>query len=154
MKAFRTPIVKGFSEQAIRAADVTTRNSGLLISCKQARIQKAGLEGYTPDVNDILLTGRKFYDSVTAAEITITRRWPFPQIFLTDVGVFIGALSGLYRITDPAPDEYPDIILVDYSSGATVWPWSCIPIPGYPAFTSGTKFVYYDSNATSYVVVS
>jgi hypothetical protein len=153
MKSFRTIISKGFTD-GIRPADIPTRNSGLFVDCRQFRGSKAGLEGYTPDVNDICLTGRKFYDSVTAAEITITKRWPFPQVFLTDVGIFIGALGGLYRITDPDPTRYPDIVLFSHATGATVWPWFCLPINGYPAFTSGTRLVYYDSVASAYVVVS
>lgn len=155
MKSIRTPISKGFEPKGgLRPTDSTLRNSGLFIECRQAIITKSGLEGYTPDINDIQLTGRKFYDSVTTNEITITKRWPFPQVFLTDVGVFIGALGGLYKVTDPDPTRYPDIVLQSYATGATVWPWVCIPINGYPAFTSGTRFVYYDSVALAYVVVS
>lgn len=153
MKAIRTEIKKGF-EVGIRPKDTTARNSGLFVECRQAKAGKVGLEGYIPDISDILDPARKFYDSITDAEITIARRWPFPQVFLTDVGIFIGALGGLYRVSDPDPTRYPDIILVSYGTGATVWPWVCIPILGYPAFTSGTRFVYYDSNATSYIVVS
>ena len=154
MRTTRTTINKGLSELGIRPYDIPTRNSGLLIDCRQARVTKAGLEGYIPDVNDVQMTGRKFYDSVTDAEITITKRWPFPQVFLTDAGLYLGALSGLYKITDPAVTRYDDIVLLDYSTGVTVWPWVCIPINGYPAFTSGTKLLYYDSNASAYVVVS
>lgn len=153
MKAVRTEIKKGF-ESGIRPEDIPTRNSGLFVECRQARVGKAGLEGYVPEISDILDPARKFYDSITSAEITIKRRWPFPQVFLTDVGIFIGALSGLYKVSDPDPTQYPNIVLVNYNTGATVLPWFCIPIMGYPAFTSGTRFVYYDSNATSYIVVS
>jgi hypothetical protein len=153
VKAVRTEIKKGF-EGGIRNEDIPTRNSGLFVECRQARVGKAGLEGYVPEISDILDPARKFYDYTTDAEITIKRRWPFPQVFLTDVGIFIGALSGLYKVTDPTVSRYPDIVLLSYSTGTTVLPWVCIPILGYPAFTSGSKFVYYDSNATSYIVVS
>lgn len=154
MKTYRIKISKGFNEIGIRPDDIPTRNSGLLVEARQVRVTRAGMEGYTPDVNDILLTGRRFYDSITGNQVTISRRWPFPQVFLTDVGVFVGALEGLYKVIDPSPDQYPNVVLQSYSTGATVWPWICIPIPGYPAFTSGTKFVYYDSNASAYIVVT
>ncbi len=154
MKSIRSVINKGYSEIGIRPTDTPTRNGQLFEEARQVRLTKAGLEGYIPDVNDILDPSRSFYDSVTDAAITITRRWPFPQVFLTDAGLYVGALEGLYKVVDPYPDRYPDIILYDFSSGATVWPWVCIPIPGYPAFTSGTRLVYYDSNALSYLVVS
>jgi hypothetical protein len=155
MKAFRTVISKGFGDKGgIRSANIPTRNSGLFVDCRNAKISDAGLEGYIPDINDVLDPSRKFYDYLTSVAITITRRWPFPQVFLTDVGVFIGAVEGLYKVTDPVVAGTPDIYLMSYSSGATIWPWICIPILGYPAFTSGSKFVYYDSNAESYLVVS
>lgn len=155
MKAFRTVISKGFEKGGgLRPAEIPTRNNGLLVDCRNAKVLPTGLEGYVPDINDILDPARKFYDSVTDAEITITRKWPFPQVFVTDAGVFVGAKEGMYKVTDPFVSRAPDIVLYDYSTGDTVWPWVCIPIPGYPAFTSGTRFLYYDSNALSYLVVS
>jgi hypothetical protein len=154
MKAYRTPITKGFMEGGLRALEAQTRNSGLFDACSQVRITKAGLEGYVPDVNDILDSSRTFLDSVTLVAITITRSWPFPQIFNTDVGVYIGAKEGLYFITDLNPELRPALVLYDFGTGGVVWPWSCIPIPGYPAFVSGSKFVYYDANTAAYVVVS
>ena len=154
MKTFRTVIDKGL-KAGIRPKDFTIRDSGLFIDCRQARVTPAGLEGYIPDVNDILDPARKFYSSVDGVtEITISRKWPFPQVFLTDVGVFIGALEGLYLVTDPNPTEYPDILLTSYGVTDTVWPWVCIPILGYPAFTSGSRFVYYDAANLTYTVVS
>lgn len=150
MKAFRTTISKGFTEKGIRSSNNPQRNSGFFEECRQARVSGEGLEGYMPAINNILDPSCVFYDSVTGNEITITQRWPFPQVFLTDVGLFIGAKEGLYNIIDTTPT----IILLDYTTGDTYWPWVCIPIMGYPAFTSGDKFVYYDSNAASYLVVS
>ncbi|OQB09987.1 MAG: hypothetical protein BWY21_00551 [Parcubacteria group bacterium ADurb.Bin216] len=40
-----------------------------------------------------------------------------------------------------------------YYEGDINWPWVCIPIQGYPAFTSGDKFIYYDPNIALYVVI-
>jgi hypothetical protein len=155
MKAFRTVISKGFEKGGgLRPAEIPTRNNGLLVDCRNAKVLPTGLEGYVPDINDILDPSRSFYDYLTSVAVTITRRWPFPQVFLTDAGVFIGAVEGLYKVTDPVVAGTPDIYLMSYSTGATIWPWICIPILGYPAFTSGSKFVYYDSNAESYLVVS
>lgn len=154
MKTFRTPIKKGFTKLGLRPSNSSAINSELFTECKQVRVTEVGLEGYVPDVNDLLIPSRKFYNLVGGAEITIIRRWPFPQVFLTDVGVFIGATTGLYLITDPVVTGYPNITLSVYATGTIVWPWVCIPIPGVPAFTSGNKFVYYDSTLLAYTEVN
>ena len=154
MKSFRTPIKKGFTKGGIRPSIITALNSELFTECKQVRVTDVGLEGYTPDINDILDPSRKFYNVIGAVEITLVRRWPFPQVFLTDVGVFIGATTGLYKVTDPLPDEYPDMILSVYATGTIFMPWVCIPIPGVPAFTSGNKLVYYNSTLLAYTEVN
>jgi hypothetical protein len=153
MRAIRSTLSKGFTG-GIKPYDESLRNGELFDECKNVVAGKEGLKGYVSYINDILDPSRKFYDSVTTNEITLTRRWPFPQVFLTDAGVFIGALEGMYRVTIPSPTRYPNIVLFSYGTGATVWPWVCIPILGYPAFTSGTRFLYYDENSTAYVVVS
>jgi hypothetical protein len=154
MKTYRSSMNNGL-KKGIRPMDVITRNTALFTDCRQARVTPVGLEGYTPDVNDILDPKRKFYSSADGVtEISITRKWPFPQVFLTDVGVFIGAIEGLYLVTDPSPSRYPDLLLTSYGSTSTLWPWVCIPILGYPAFTSGSRFVYYDAANSTYTVVS
>jgi hypothetical protein len=152
MKAFRKIITKGFNA-GIRPEDYSTRNSELFESCINGKPGKAGLLGYIPTINDIMSSARKFRSSVDGSVITITRQWPFPQVFMTDAGLYLGAKEGLYKITDPVVTKYPDIVLYSYGTGTTAWPWVCIPIPGYPAFTSGTKLLYYDENAAAYVVV-
>jgi len=154
MKTFRTPLQKGFKEIGLNPEIYNGRNTDLFSECKQVRLTKVGLEGYVPDISDIMDPIRTFRDSVTDNLITITRRWPFPQVFVTDVGVFLGALEGLYRIIDPSPTRYPVIILYAYGTGATVFPWTCLPINTYPAFISGSVMLYYDSNASAYIVVT
>jgi hypothetical protein len=146
-------IKEGLSAVGIRTTDVPDRNSNLLISCKNARVTKAGLEGYMPDVNSIVDGTYSFIDSVSGAPITITNRWPFPQLFLTDVGMHIGALEGLFFV-----DHYHStptlIVLFSYGTGAVTWPWSCAEIMQRPAFTSGDVLIYYDDQAEAYVKVT
>ena len=154
MKAFRTVIDKGFKEVGINPDGTANRNSGLFFNARNVKSNNGRLEGYIPIISDILDPARLFLDSITSAEVTITRRWPFPQVFMTDVGIFIGALEGLYWVIEPNPIPVPDIMLHSFGTGTVIWPWVCVPILGHPAFANGSVFVYYDSNALSYVVVS
>ena len=147
MKTYRTEFHTGFSSIGINPESVSARNSGLLVDCMNVCITKNGLLGYSPDIKSILDGDWAFVDSVTGAAVTITRRWPFPQVFLTDVGLFIGALEGLYWVSDYAP-----LTLYSFGTGAVTWPWSCIAIGKVPAFTSGDAFVYFDDTANAYKV--
>jgi hypothetical protein len=141
VRGYRTVISAGF-EKGLRPEAVTKRNSGLFIEVKGARISQKVLEGYRPDVNN-------FSDEIY--KMPFSHRWPFPQLFLTDVGLFIGALEGLYWISDHSTDPMG---VYDFLTGSVVWPWSCAPIDGYPAFSSGSCLVYYDANAAAYQVVT
>lgn len=49
MKTYRSPIKEGFVGVGIKLSANTKRNSGLFVSCKNARVTKEGLEGYLPD---------------------------------------------------------------------------------------------------------
>jgi len=149
MKGYKTTLKAGFTA-GLRPEGVTSRNSGLFTICRNMRVTKAGSEGYVPNIQDILSPAFPFVDSVTAEPIVITRSWPFPQLFLTDVGLFIGAKEGLYWISDP----WTTSELYSFGTGAVTWPWICIPINIYPAFTSGSVFVYYDVDAAAYVKVT
>ncbi len=148
MKTYRTIIREGFTK-GIRPTDTVRRNSGLFTSCKNARVTKEGLEGYLPDTYSIVDGTYVFKDSVTGATVTISKRWPFPQLFLTDVGIFIGALEGLYFIVQTTPN----LVVYSYATGAVTWPWTCAEIMQKPAFTSGNVLVYYDDLSAAYVVV-
>ena len=82
-------------------------------------------------------------------QIALTKRWPFPQLFIADTGIYIGALEGLDLLTDDNP-----LTLFSFTAGAVTWPWSMAAISGYPAFTSGNVLVYYDNTALAYQVVT
>jgi len=148
MKTYRTIIREGFAK-GIRPTNVVRRNSGLFTSCKNARVTKEGLEGYLPDTYSIVDGTYTFLDSVTGSAVTIAKRWPFPQLFLTDVGIFIGAAEGLYFIQQTTPT----IVVFSYATGAVTWPWTCAAIMQKPAFTSGDVLVYFDDLSAAYVVV-
>ena len=140
MKEYRTPLTAGF-ESGLRVEEVTVRNSALLVASLGCRIAGKALEGYSPDMANIL-------DDIYG--LNLTKRWPFPQVFLLHSGIYIGALEGLYKINDITVSP---LTLYSFSTGLVTHPWTCAPIPEYPAFASGNVFVYYDSNAASYIVV-
>lgn len=123
-------------------------NTPFLYIAQNVRLTKTGLEGYLPDIKNILDPDISFVDSVTGLAVTITNRWPFPQLFLTDVGIHIGALEGLFFVQQTAPTK----VLYSYGTGAVTWPWSCANIDQVPAFTSGDVLVYFDHNTNAYVV--
>jgi hypothetical protein len=150
VKGFRTTIKAGFAKQALVNEWLPARNSGLFLECKNLRGKPTGLEGYNPDMADLLSGLYPTFDFVSHNPITLTRRWPFPQLFMTDVGLIVGAKEGLYFVASMTPPIY----LAAAGTGPVTWPWSCIPIPLYPAFVSGNVFVYYDEIAATYVMVT
>jgi hypothetical protein len=148
MKTYRTELHAGFIA-GLNPEKTPARNTGLLADCMNMVLTKNGLMGYSPVIKSILDPDVSFVDSVTGASITVTRRWPFPQVFLTDVGIFIGALEGLYWLSDDSP-----LTLFDFATGHVTWPWSCAPIGKYPAFTCGDVLVYMDDISNTYKVVT
>jgi hypothetical protein len=149
MKTYRSVFKEGFRTVGLNPRD-EARNSGLLTSCKNAYPSKEGLVGYLPTITDIFSTGFDFVDSVTHAPVTITKRWPFPQLFLTDVGIHIGALEGLFFLDPTTPLQE----LYSYGTGAVTWPWTCCNIAQKPAFTSGNVLVYFNDISNAYTVVT
>ena len=147
MKAYRMTFDKIFTEGGLNPTPGGA-NTPYLYVCKNAVLTPTGLEGYIPDIKNILDADIAFIDSVTSLAVTITNRWPFPQLFLTDVGIHIGALEGLYFVQQTTPTK----VLYSYGTGAVTWPWSCADIDQKPAFTNGDVIVYFDHNTNAYVV--
>jgi hypothetical protein len=150
MRSSRLNVTKPFTEGGLNPWPGTL-NTNLFAICKNASITKAGMDGYIPDLKSIL--DADFIDSVTSAAITITKRWPFPQLFLSDVGIHIGALEGLYFV-DHYHTTPTKVVLFSYATGAVTWPWTCAFIDQRPMFTSGDVLVYYDSNSDAYKKVT
>lgn len=147
MKSYRTILDKVLTEGGLNPHPGGL-NTPFLYIAQNVRLTKTGLEGYLPDIKNILDPDISFVDSVTGLAVTITNRWPFPQLFLTDVGIHIGALEGLFFVQQTAPTK----VLYSYGTGAVTWPWSCANIDQVPAFTSGDVLVYFDHNTNAYVV--
>ena len=147
MKTYRSVINEGFKATGL-SPDQIARNSGLLIECINAKPGVYGLEGYLPDIYDMAAT----ISSIDSAHRTALgnlgfvpeRDWPFPQIFLTDVGVHVGAKEGLFYVTSTT--------VYSYSTGAVTWPWFCAEINQKPCFVSGDVIVYYNDISEAYVV--
>jgi hypothetical protein len=152
MKFYRLTVAKPFTEGGINPYPGTL-NTDLFYSVKNASISKTGMDGYLPDFQSIIGTDMSYIDSVTGNPIVLTKRWPFPQIFLSDVGIHIGALEGLYFI-DHYHSTPTKFVLYSYATGAVTWPWSCAEINQRPAFTSGDVLIYFDSTANAYVKVT
>jgi hypothetical protein len=149
MKTYRTEFHAGFSAVGLNPESIPAKNSGLLVDCMNVRVTKNGLEGYTPDIKSLLDGDVSFIDASTHVAITITKRWPFPQIFSTSIGPFIGALEGLFYL-NPTDGTTP-LELVNMQTGAVTWPWSCIPTAP-PIFTCGDVLIYWDNVANTYKV--
>ncbi len=147
MKSYRTILDKVLTEGGLNPHPGGL-NTPFLYIAQNVRLTKTGLEGYLPDIKNILDPDISFVDSVTGLAVTITNRWPFPQLFLTDVGIHIGALEGLFFVQQTTPTK----VLYSYGTGAVTWPWSCANIDQVPAFTSGDVLVYFDHNTNAYVV--
>ncbi len=137
MKGYRTQIRAGF-EMGLRGESVTKRNTGLLLSALGSKIRNKTLLGYTPEMVNLL-------DSAVGSNLI--PQWPFPQLFLTDAGLYIGHYDGLYEVTAIAAGS---LTLSTLYSGTITYPWSCAKIPVYPAFASGNVFVYYESASAAY----
>lgn len=148
MRTTRFTISKPFTEGGLNPYPGTI-NSEFFSICKNVSIGKSGMDGYMPDLKSIMDDDVDFIDSVTSNAITITKRWPFPQLFLSDVGIHIGALEGLYFV-DHYHTSPTKIVLYSYGTGAVTWPWSCAYIDQKPAFTNGDVLVYYDTISETY----
>ena len=147
MRSTRIPIDKIFTEGGLNPYPGGT-NTPFLYICKNATLSKTGLDGYIPKIKNILDPDIVFVDSVSHIGVTITNRWPFPQLFLTDVGIHVGALEGLFWFDPTTPLNE----LYSYATGAVTWPWTCADINIVPAFTSGDVIVYFDHITNAYVV--
>jgi len=149
MRTTRTTISKPFTEGGLNPYP-GNMNTNLLYMCLNGSISKAGMDGYLPEFKSILDADISFVDSVTGLPIVLTNRWPFPQVFITDVGIHIGALEGLYFLQQSTPTK----VLYSYDTGAVTWPWTCAEIDQRPAFTSGNVLVYFDSLSQTYKKVT
>lgn len=137
MKSFPTEI----KLHGLRSDGVTQKNSGFCIDCRDTRAQKWGLEGYTPDLSSLprFVYGGGYLD--------MSIDWPFPQVWQTDSGIYIGKRDGIYKVALSAGVWTATKI----ASCTTNWPWTLANCPLYPVFASGDCFVYYDYDTTQWI---
>lgn len=145
MKSYRASASAGL-KVGLRSDGFTQPNSGRLLVAQSCRVMKAGLQGYSPNLKNIFDADISFIDSVTGGAVTITFDWPFPQLFQTKAGLFIGAKEGLYRVES-------DGDLYSFGTGSVQYPWTCADIGLYPMFSSSDKLVYRDPITEAYVVI-
>jgi len=151
MKTYRIKVDKGFKELCLNPLEVSAKNSGLFSYATQVKLSGVGLAGFMVDAINVIDESRKFYDFETSNEIELTKSWPFPQVFSTDDGIYIGALEGLFKVVS---SDYPDLVLLTIWTGSVVWPWTCVRVKERPAFTNGAALIYYNANTDAYKVVT
>jgi hypothetical protein len=142
--------VKGFSNQVkigtLRADSIGGRNGSFATVCTNARGHKGGLEGYAPDIwpfPAIYTPGGVLIDTAI--------NWPFPQIFQTDSGLYLGNAVGLYHVEwSIANDRWEGTTLTSGYSSVITYPWTLADNPLFPVFASGDCLVYYDYDATAW----
>jgi hypothetical protein len=140
MKSFPTDI----KLHGLRLDKSNPKNDGFALDCRGVRGRKHGLEGYSPEIMNMpsIVYG--------GGTLSMSYDWPFPQIFQTDTGLFIGKRDGLYKVTFVAGVLTATKVTTLYS-GFVNWPWTLANCPGFPVFTSGDLLVYYDYSNTAWV---
>jgi hypothetical protein len=135
---------EGF-KAGLRPLKEVTRNTGTLVDGMNLLPGKLSLLGYSPDVENM----PKIYTSV-GVEIDMSIKWPFPQLFQTDTGLYVGNKDGIYQV---AYDGTYGLVGTSLASGYTTgvkWPWTCANCPGFPMFASGDLLVYYDPDLAAW----
>jgi hypothetical protein len=137
VKSFPTDI----KVHGIRVEASNPKNKGFSLTCKNMRAHKWGLEGYIPNYNSLpkIVYG--------GGSLDLSYDWPFPQVFHTDTGLWIGKRDGLYKAT---------VVLgvwtaTKIASTSCTWPWTVANSPLFPVFANGEYLVYYDYGSTAWI---
>ena len=141
MKGFSSPVKLG----GLRPDSVGNRNGAFASAIRDAYVTKSGVGGYIPDITNF----PPVYDSVSGALLDFNIDWPFPQLFNTDTGLFVGVRAGLYWIKYTDADGWEGTLIANVSIS---WPWTCAPIPKWPVFASGDALVYWDTVTEQWTV--
>jgi hypothetical protein len=137
-------IISTLKVGGLRAEAFGEKNSAFATVCKNAKIYKGALAGYAPFIvpfPDIYLDG---------ALLDVAIDWPFPQIFQTDTGIYVGTRAGMHSVALVA-GVWTATLLSTGSGGGLKWPWTLADCPMFPVFASGNCLVYYDYDSTSWV---
>ena len=141
--------MRGFSNvialQGLRASGIGGRGTPAATRLLNGKMHKGGMEGYVPNVlpfPSIVLGG---------STLNVEIDWPFPQIFRTDSGLYVGTRTGLYSLVYGEGDWIATLITGVYTHGVS-WPWTLANAPLFPVFASGDCLVYYDYDNTSWAV--
>lgn len=145
MRSFSITIKDGL-KSGLRTSSSISRNTGVLVDGMNCTVTKTGVEGYSPDVAHM----PSIYDS-GGTLIDFSVHWPFPQLFQTDTGLYIGNQNGLYQIAYDAVYGYVGTLLTSGYTSGIKWPWTIANCPGFPMFTSGDLLVYYDPDTSAWV---
>jgi hypothetical protein len=140
MKGFSSPV----KLSSLRPELTGGRNQQFATLCRNASVRKNGIDGYLPDLAHLPTI------ALGGGTLDLTVDWPFPQIFNTDTGIYIGTKTGLYAITHTAGVWSAALITSTYSHGIQ-WPWTLANCPMFPVFASGDLLVYYDYDATAWI---
>lgn len=127
----------------LRPEDKGNRNGPLALNCVNGKVYKGAIAGMLPDITmfpDIYLSG---------AKMDLIVDWPFPQLFQTDSGLYLGTRSGMYLLLLVAGTWTATCISAGFT-GQLEWPWTLANAPLYPVFASGDCLVYFDPDADSW----
>lgn len=137
--------IKDAFKSGLRNTNYISRNTGALIDGINCIATKNSLVGYTPDIESM----PPIYTS-GGVLIDFSVSWPFPQIFQTDTGLYIGNQTGLYQISSDPTYGYVGTLLTSGFTGTISWPWTIANCPGFPIFSSGDILVYYDPDTSAW----
>lgn len=124
----------------LRPDKANKKNSGFALSCLNFRAKSEGLEGYEVDINNLP------HITYGSGYLNMSIDWPFPQVFQTDSGIYVGKRDGLYKVSLAGGT----LVATQICSRHVSWPWTLANCPMFPVFASGDCFVYYDYDTSAW----
>lgn len=129
----------------LRPDEVGFRNTGALTQAVNARVINKALEYYIPDIMKFPTV------TVDSSPVSISMDWPYPQVFQTDTGIFIGTRNHLYKLDWSGGTWSWTDLLAAYTGHDVDWPWTIADFPMNQAFASANVLVYYDRNDSAWI---
>ncbi len=121
-----------------------SRNTDFLSESACARPGQYRLQGYSPEISNFPPV------TVSGVALNLVQPWPFPQVFQTDSGIYLGTTSGVYQILTMGTATWTAAKLGTWS-GTVSWPWTIANCPMFPVFCSGDLMVYYDYDSRAWI---
>jgi hypothetical protein len=120
------------------------KNTSASVKCMNVKVYKGALAGYTPSIADF---PDVYLDS---AKMDLSKDWPFPQLFYTDTGLYLGTREGMHSLA-LVGNTWTATRISSGFAGELIWPWTLADCPMFPVFASGNCLVYYDGIDSAWV---